>query len=79
MSTALGQPGVGIHTHIGGIALGDVVLTALGAVVIGHFTGYRPFIVFLFLMLVSIPIHWAFGVPTVITTGLGFVDKPASV
>jgi len=38
---SLGVPGEGIHTHVGGIAIADVIATFIGAWLIARFTVWK--------------------------------------
>lgn len=62
-----GVPGQGAHTHVGGIAIVDVLATLLAAYAIAHFYHFKTWKVFVILMLLSVPIHILFCVDTTLT------------
>ena len=63
---ALGIPGQGVHTHFMGIAIGDVIMTILGAYLFHRISGYSFWICLLGLFLLGILLHRLFCVHTVI-------------
>ena len=65
-----GTPGEGAHFHVGGIAIVDLLLTALAAVIIGR--SVLGFIIaFALLMIIGTAMHWYFCVDTALTRALG--------
>lgn len=71
-SDAFGPPGQGLHTHIGGIAMFDVLLTLIGAYLIQMLFAklnvkahYMYFLVGLFVL--SVFLHYTFCVCTTVT------------
>jgi hypothetical protein len=58
---SLGRPGEGFHRHM---AVGDIVGTLGGAYLISYYVDVHPLIIFMLLMLISIPIHMLFCVDT---------------
>ena len=70
---ALGEPGVGLHRHAGGIALFDVLMTVAAAGLISA-AGYDFVMVLFILFLMSLFAHWLFCVPTTIAVGVGLVE-----
>lgn len=64
-SDILGEPGVGFHAaRIGGFALWDIVGTFFLALIISLNTGYSYYKTTIVLFLLSIFLHWIFGVKT---------------
>ena len=75
---SLGVPGEGFHTHVGGVAILDV----LGTVAVAGFltkTTCEFGVVLVILFILSILAHLYFEVPTKVTTALfpnmGFPDR----
>lgn len=67
-----GEPKKGIHSvRVLGISLFDVVLTGLGAYLIGRWTGSNPYLVFVGLIFLGIGVHGFFGVNTQLNSWLG--------
>jgi hypothetical protein len=75
-----GVPGVGIHQHIFGIAIVDVLGTIAGALILGRWLGYYPVVVFIVLMLIGTFMHMGCEINTTLTNLLGYVypDTPAN-
>ena len=64
---ALGIPGQGIHSfQIGGIAVADVVMTIIGALIISWITKFNFINTLIILFLLGIILHRAFCVRTTI-------------
>jgi hypothetical protein len=61
---ALGIPGQGIHTHVMGFAIGDILMTILGAYVFHRMTGYTFWKCLLGLFVLGILLHRLFNVRT---------------
>ena len=61
-----GRPGEGIHTHFYGIAIWDVVLTLIAAIVFAYFTGVSIWKTVIGFMLVAEGAHIALGVDTAV-------------
>lgn len=70
----LGKPGEGIHVHVGGIAIADVIMTVGLAYGLSKYTGSFMYM-FVLLMIIATALHYAFCVPTAMTVALGLV-KP---
>jgi hypothetical protein len=62
----LGKPGKGMHFHVLGIAIVDLLLTIGVAVLLWRWKKWNPFIVFAVLMLIAILLHRLFCVNTTI-------------
>ena len=62
-----GNPQQGVHTHIAGVAIVDVLATLLAAYAIAHFYHFKTWKVFVILILLSVPIHILFCVDTTLT------------
>jgi hypothetical protein len=60
----LGIPGKGVHTHVLGVAIGDVIMTILGAYLFHRFTGYTFWKCLLGLFILGIILHRLFAVRT---------------
>lgn len=71
VATMFGAPGEGIHTHVFGVAIVDVAMTAGAAVVIGRATNQSIPLVFIGLIGVGTAAHSYFGVNTVLGEMLG--------
>lgn len=67
-----GVPGVGIHTHVWGIAIVDVLGTILGAFILGKMLGKNPFMVFVVLMIIGTLMHMSCQINTTLTNFLGY-------
>jgi hypothetical protein len=64
---ALGIPGQGIHSfQIGGIAVADVVMTIIGAIIISWITKFNFVYTLIILFLLGIILHRAFCVRTTV-------------
>jgi len=61
---ALGIPGQGIHTHVMGVAIGDILMTILGAYVYHRITGYTFWKCLVGLFVLGILLHRLFDVKT---------------
>lgn len=62
----LGIPGKGIHTHVYGIAIIDVVMTIIGAGLLSYLFKWNFIICLLVLFLLGILLHRVFCVRTTI-------------
>ena len=71
MANLFGEPGKGIHTHVYGVAIADVAMTAGAAIIIGKATNKSIPAVFVGLMALGVVAHWYFGVPTTLNKKLG--------
>ena len=66
-STALGEPGKGIHTHLFGIAIADVLMTLIAAWLLHRvYPKYSIWIYLVVLFILGIASHRLFGVKTTI-------------
>jgi hypothetical protein len=64
---SLGKPNTGIHSYrFMGVAIADVIMTLLGAMLISYFTKYSFLIVSVFLFILGIILHRLFCVKTTI-------------
>ena len=63
---ALGIPGQGAHTHFLGVAIGDVIMTIVGAYVFHFFTGYTLWKCIVGLFVLGIILHRLFAVRTTV-------------
>jgi hypothetical protein len=64
-----GSPNTGLHSYrIGGMAAVDLALTFAGAVLIGNWMEKNIIGVFIFLIILSIAMHWLFCVSTTLLT-----------
>ena len=62
---ALGEPKKGIHSYrLFGVAIADVIMTLIGAVIISYFVGYSFLYVAIFLFVLGIILHRLFCVRT---------------
>lgn len=68
---ALGKPGEGIHTHVFGVAMADVVMTGLAAKWIANQTQRPVGFVFAGLIVLGVLAHHYFGVETTLNKALG--------
>jgi hypothetical protein len=68
---ALGKPGQGIHTHVGGIAIFDTVATIGGGYLIAKRMEWDPAKTILGLFVFGEIVHWYVGVETTVTKSLG--------
>lgn len=74
LKNIFGEPGKGIHIHIGGIAIIDVVLTAVAVLLIAHITN-KPFLpVFAVTVGIGISVYYVLGVNTILNKKLGLVE-----
>lgn len=62
---ALGEPGKGVHFHVLGIAVVDMLMTVLAAFIISRWTG-KFWLVLVILFLLGIILHRIFCVNTTI-------------
>lgn len=72
----LGKPNEGFHTHVGGIAIMDVLATIITAIFITQKMVSGPTILsylvtFIILFIAAEWLHYIFGVQTVVTKKLG--------
>ena len=66
-STMLGEPGKGIHTHVFGVAIADVVMTVVAAGLLHlAWPRYSFWLWLVGLFLLGILLHRLFGVRTVV-------------
>ena len=63
---ALGIPGKGVHTHVLGVAVGDILMTILGGYLFHRLTGYTLWKCIVGLFLLGIVLHRLFGVNTTV-------------
>lgn len=63
----LGEPGVGIHKHFGGVAIADVLMT-IGAAFVLHslYPKYSVWVYLIALFVLGIVMHRIFGVRTTV-------------
>lgn len=60
-----GKPGTGVHSYrFMGVAIVDVILTLIGAIIISYYTKYSFFIVATILFILGIILHRIFCVRT---------------
>ena len=76
-SFALGKPNEGIHTHVLGVAVADVAMTAGAAYVIHRITDKPVLSVFVTLIGIGVFAHWYFGVDTTLNRALGLAESKA--
>jgi hypothetical protein len=63
----LGEPGKGVHSYrLFGVAIMDVIMTLLGALLISYFSGYSFLYVAVALFLLGIVLHRLFCVRTTV-------------
>ena len=62
-----GKSGQGVHTHIAGVAIVDVLATLLVAYAIAHYYHFKTWKVFMILILLSVIVHMLFCVDTTLT------------
>jgi hypothetical protein len=68
---ALGVPGKGIHSYrLFGVAVADVIMTLIGALIISYFSGYKFLYVSLFLFTLGVILHRLFCVRTTVDKAL---------
>lgn len=64
---ALGKPNKGIHSYrFMGVAIVDVIMTLIGAILISYFTKYSFLMIAIFLFILGIVLHRLFCVRTTI-------------
>jgi len=64
---SLGEPGKGVHSYrLFGVAIMDVIMTLLGAILISHFSGYSFLYVAVTLFILGIVLHRLFCVRTTV-------------
>ncbi len=71
----LGTPGEGIHSHLGGIAIIDVILMILAAWGIARASGGSMWRWTAILFVVATFLHWFFCVPTAFMKFTGLVEN----
>jgi hypothetical protein len=64
LSTIFGEPGEGIYKHYCDIAIADVAMTGVAALVISKLTNKSFPFIFAALITLGIGVHAAFGIPT---------------
>lgn len=64
---ALGRPREGIHFHVFGIAIVDLVLTFVAAYFLARWRGWSVWLTFAALMLLGLVVHRIVGVDTTLT------------
>ena len=63
----LGVPGKGIHSYrVGGIAIADVIMTIIGAIIISYLSGWNFIYTLIGLFILGIILHRLFCVRTTI-------------
>lgn len=67
----LGRPGVGFHTHVGGIAVGDLLGTIVIAAAVSGVSGQNFLGIFVVIIIIAVFLHWYFCVPTELNKLLG--------
>jgi hypothetical protein len=67
LSLFFGKPGRGIHFHVFGIAIVDLLLTILAAYYISKSTQYSFIFVLMVLLVLSVIVHKIFGVHTTLS------------
>jgi hypothetical protein len=77
--TIFGEPGEGIHKHFCSVAVADVAMTGIAAVVISRLTNKSFPLVFAALITLGIGVHAAFGVPTALNKKIGLVPNVQNV
>jgi hypothetical protein len=73
MSTIFSEPGEGIYKHYCGVAVADVAMTSMAALVISKLTNKSFPLNFATLIALGIGVHATFGVPTALNKRLGLV------
>lgn len=69
---SLGVPGKGAHAYrLCGIAVVDVVLTVMLALIVYYFAGYNFWLILLALFGIGILLHWLFCVDTAFNRFIG--------
>lgn len=59
-----GKPGKGIHFHVFGIAIFDLIGTILIAILLSYLFNFSALIIFIILMIIAVYLHYIFCVPT---------------
>jgi uncharacterized oligopeptide transporter (OPT) family protein len=67
---ALGIPGKGLHTHVFGVAIMDVIMTIIGAGLLSYFFKWNFLLVVVLLFAIGIVLHRLFCVTTTIDKAL---------
>jgi hypothetical protein len=65
---SLGVPARGAHFHVGGIAIVDMLMTIIAAVILARMTNQNVIAIFILLMILATFLHWYFCVPTALTS-----------
>ena len=65
---ALGIPGKGVHFHVFGVAIMDIIMTIIGAGILSYFFKIKFMITLLILFILGIILHRMFCVRTTIDT-----------
>ena len=63
---ALGIPGKGVHTHVFGVAIMDIIMTIIGAGALSYFMKWNFILVLILLFTLGIVLHRVFCVRTTI-------------
>lgn len=63
---SLGIPGKGVHTHLFGIAIVDVIMTIIGAYLLSKILPFKFITILIFLFLLGIFLHRIFCVKTTV-------------
>jgi len=63
---ALGIPGKGVHTHLFGVAIMDVLMTIVGAFLLSYFFKWNFIITLVVLFILGILLHRLFCVSTTV-------------
>lgn len=71
---ALGTPGQGIHFHVLGIAIVDLLLTFLAAWAVARWRGWSVAWTFAAFMVLGLVVHWLVGVRTTLTVAVFGAD-----
>lgn len=71
---------MGIHQHVFGVAIVDILGTIAGALILGRWLGYNPLVVFVVLMIIGTAMHMGCRINTTLTNAMGYVypDTPAN-
>lgn len=69
---SLGDPGVGFHTHVFGIAVADVLGTIVLSLIFGRWAGYNPIWVFIILLIIGTYMHINCRINTTLVNALGY-------
>jgi hypothetical protein len=73
LSTIFAEPGEGIHKHYCGVAVADVAMTGMAALVISKLTNNSFPLIFAALIALGISVHATFGIPTALNKKIGLV------